>query len=280
MTGRRPLRGPGAVAMALALWLAGCAGAPLRPAGPDPGAPSTDSPPALAVPGSPANGAGPATPEAGGDTEAPTTPDVSGVPGTEPDGGEGPERLAWRERLLERGRSLLGLRVPADCTGYVLRVYREAGVPVPFGRNAPVEALYAASREVARPRPGDLAFFHDTFDRNRNGRLDDPFTHVALVEAVDGDEVTLLHRGGRIERIRMDLAHPSDPARNDPLRVHRRHDARATRYLAGELFTAFGELLPGVFTQMLQSSPCPEAEGCQASDHEREGASTRGGGGR
>jgi hypothetical protein len=116
------------------------------------------------------------------------------------------------------------------------------------------ESLHLVARPVPRPAAGDLVFFHQTYDRNRTGRNDDPWTHVALVEAVDGSAVTLLHRGGRgVERVRMDLARPSDPAANDPLRVRRRGDRPGVPTLAGELFAAFGALLPGEFTQMLQA---------------------------
>ena len=140
----------------------------------------------------------------------------------------------------------------------MLAALRAAGLTPRLGpARSRSEALYRASRPVERPRPGDLVFFHDTYDRDRNGRGGDRFTHVGLVEAVDGDAVAILHRGGRVERIRMDLARPSDPAANDPVRVARRRDARGTRYLAGELFAAYGELLGGDVTQMLQGGRAP-----------------------
>jgi peptidoglycan DL-endopeptidase CwlO len=165
-----------------------------------------------------------------------------------------PEDDRVRSRIVAAARRRLGTRPKLDCSGYVLDAYRRAGLAVRLGPGrSRSEALARASRPVDAPRPGDLAFFHDTYDRNRDGRADDAFTHVALVESVDGDEVTLLHRGGRVQRIRMDLSHPSDPTLNDTVRVHRRMDAPGTRYLAGELFTAFGELLDSEFTQMLQA---------------------------
>ena len=34
------------------------------------------------------------------------------------------------------------------------------------------------------PRPGDLAFFDDTYDANHDGRTNDPLTHVAVVLSV------------------------------------------------------------------------------------------------
>ncbi|ABC83764.1 NlpC/P60 family protein [Anaeromyxobacter dehalogenans] len=166
------------------------------------------------------------------------------------------ERL--RDEVLEAARARVGARTRLDCSGYVLAALRAAGLTPRLGpARSRSEALYRASRPVERPRPGDLVFFHDTYDRDRNGRAGDRFTHVGLVEAVEGDAVTILHRGGRVERIRMDLTRPSDPEANDPVRVARRRDARGTRYLAGELFAAYGELLAGDVTQMLQGGRAP-----------------------
>jgi hypothetical protein len=171
-----------------------------------------------------------------------------------------PEREAARVRVVDAARALVGTRFRGDCSGYVLRALRDGGVGVRLGPGVSrSESLYRASRPVEAPRPGTLAFFHDSYDRDRDRRLDDRFTHVALVERVEGTTVFLLHRARRgVERARMDLARPADPAANDLLRARRRRDPRGTRYLTGELFAAFGELLEGEFTQMLQASRAAE----------------------
>lgn len=168
---------------------------------------------------------------------------------------------AARARILEAAARRLGRPFTGDCSGLVLTAYREARVPVPplVPARSRSESLHLASRPVDAPVPGDLAFFHDTYDRDHDGRPGDRFTHVALVEEVDGSRVTLLHRGGRgVERVRMDLSRPSDASANDPLRVRRAGDAPGTLYLAGELFAAFGELLGGPVTKMLHAGHAPE----------------------
>ncbi|MGB8930265.1 MAG: NlpC/P60 family protein, partial [Anaeromyxobacteraceae bacterium] len=167
----------------------------------------------------------------------------------EPSRAEPPEAAApagVRGRIVEIARRYVGRPFRGDCSGYVTRVLREAEVslpPLPPGRSMS-ESLHLASREVDRPEPGDLVFFHDTYDRNRDGKLGDKWTHVALVEAVEGDRIWILHRGGRrIVRIVMDRSRPADAAANDPVRPQGRRDPRGTKYLAAELFAGYGAVV-------------------------------------
>jgi hypothetical protein len=160
-------------------------------------------------------------------------------------GGAGEPEEA-RARILEVARREVGGRFDGDCSGWIRHVMRTAGVelgPLPSARSMS-ESLHLVSRPVERPRPGDLVFFHDTYDRDGSGRLGQPWTHVALVEEVDGDAATLLHRGGSgIVRIRIDRSRPHDDAANDAVRVRTGHDPRGTRYLAAELFAGWGDVV-------------------------------------
>ncbi|ACG75319.1 conserved hypothetical protein [Anaeromyxobacter sp. K] len=241
---------------ALAALASGCAATRPLPA-PDFAAPAAPAAPDAAA------GPGARAPDAGvdGGADAAAEPVVTSAVAPEdaahpegaPEAPRDPALERLRDEVLEAARARLGARTRLDCSGYVLAALRAAGLTPRLGpARSRSEALYRASRPVERPRPGDLVFFHDTYDRDRNGHGGDRFTHVGLVEAVDGDAVTILHRGGRVVRIRMDLARPSDPTANDPVRIARRRDARGTRYLAGELFAAYGELLDARVTQMLQ----------------------------
>jgi cell wall-associated NlpC family hydrolase len=230
-------------ALALALLAAGCATVRAPPAGgsaadglaPPEGAPT---PPAAAG----AEGPAPGPPEPGAGDEA---GERTALPEADPHARE-------RAAVVLTAARRVGHRFPGDCSAFVLRAYRAAGLAVDYGGGyrSRTEALFHASRPVDEPRPGDLAFFHDTYDRDRNRRFGDRFTHVALVEAVEGAAVVLVHRGRRgIERFRMDLTRPGDPSANDRLRLRRAGDGPRTRYLAGELFAAFGDLLGGEFTR-------------------------------
>jgi len=151
---------------------------------------------------------------------------------------------ALRARIVAAARRQLGRPFQGDCSAFVLSLFgaarMRAGLAAGRSRS---ESLFRATRRVTAPRPGDLAFFHDTYDRDRDGRANDPYTHVALVERVEGDAIVLVHRGRRgVERIRMDLARPSDPTLNDRVR-HLHRDPPGTPVLAGELFSAFGSVL-------------------------------------
>lgn len=162
-------------------------------------------------------------------------------------GGPRPTRAAPDPRadLVAAARRQLGRPFQGDCSGFVLALLEGARIRVALApARSRSESLHLASHRVETPRPGDLAFFHDTYDRDRDGRANDPYTHVAIVEAVLGREVLLLHRGGRgIERVRMDLSRPADAGANDPVRRPRASDPAGTRFLAGELFAGFGAVV-------------------------------------
>lgn len=154
-----------------------------------------------------------------------------------------------RSRLLAAARRHLGRFYPGDCSRFVRQVHAEAGVPMALlaaapGRSAS-ETLWRSLRRVERPRPGDLAFFHGTFDRDGDGRQSDRFTHVALVEALEGPRVMLIHRSSRgIERLPMNLARRHEPAENGYLRKRRAGDRPGLRVLSGELFAGYATAVP------------------------------------
>jgi hypothetical protein len=172
-----------------------------------------------------------------------------------------------REQVLAVARSLVGRRTlavdgrrfAATCNGLVEAAYHGTGLSLEEvarpGDNA-VTALYRLALARGRlyregpPRPGDLVFFRDTYDINRDGRSNDGLTHVALVESVDAQgTVTLLHHVQRgVVRTRMTPGRPS--LRKDP-RTGRvlNHALRAggqgrAAALTGELFATYGSLLP------------------------------------
>ncbi len=184
----------------------------------------------------------------------------------EQDGGEAgsePSPVGPRERrrgaqVAEAAKAYLGATQLGhggesfryDCSGLVMAAHARAGLQLAGSSVSMLTLAKEAGVFHRRKRPavGDVAFFGDTYDRNGNGRLDDPVTHVAVVVKVDEDgTVHMVHKGGRgVTPLIMNLQHASEHADpqgkeiNSYLRSRRSSDRAGTRYLAGELWIGFG----------------------------------------
>jgi hypothetical protein len=176
-------------------------------------------------------------------------------------------RLAARAASLvghASGFQARGERFNADCTGFVEAVYAHEGVPLrPLMRSAaPAErtGVYAAYRAMERygvvfggggewPAPGDLVFWRDTYDRNRNGKADDGLTHVGVVEYVVDGTVVFVHFGakgvarGAMTPDRPDERSADGVALNTAIRARNRR-LEGVPALAGALFAGYGRLDP------------------------------------
>jgi hypothetical protein len=171
-----------------------------------------------------------------------------------------------RARLVARARQLLGQRGPfraagqrftPDCSGFVAAVYAAEGIDLrgAMQRAAPHErggaraawlaalAAGTAFGAAERPEPGDLVFWNDTYDRNRNRRADDPLTHVGIVERVEDGTVHFVHRGHRdVARGVMTLARPHEATGSDGRRLNSQLRSRSHPVKHGGLAA---ELLAG-----------------------------------
>lgn len=126
-------------------------------------------------------------------------------------------KLIGAKRLVVNGE-----RIRYDCSGFVCAAYKKADQPL-RGNTASMQDLAKSEglfHKRKLPLPGDVAFFHNTYDRNRNGKRDDLWSHVAIVESVDRDgTITLVHKGGKgIRRTMMNLKQP-----------HTKRDAQGNR---------------------------------------------------
>ncbi len=144
-----------------------------------------------------------------------------------------------------------------DCSGFVLAVFAGEQIPIENlldagGRLPNTYGLYRLAETRGRvhrnkvPAIGDLVFFDNTHDRNRDGRMNDPLTHVGIVERVDPDgTVTFVHRVRRgVLRYRLNLFKPHQ--RRDPdTRKVLNHYLRigSGQRLTGELFHAFATIV-------------------------------------
>lgn len=149
-----------------------------------------------------------------------------------------------------------GKRYPNDCVGFVRAVYAAHGVDLFADGGKPGDNgvtwvwRYASKNGKVRndaPRIGDIVFFRETYDRNRDGRVNDGLTHIGIVDGIDENgTVTVVHRVDRgVVRYRMNLAKPrvrKDPKTGRVLNDYLRE--RGRNRLAGELFAGFATLGP------------------------------------
>ena len=152
-----------------------------------------------------------------------------------------------------------GRRIAEDCAGVTRAIYLEQGIDLYAGaagdpKTNGVRLIYSHVRQHGRmhhgpiPNPGDLVFFDNTWDLNGDGKLNDPLTHVGVVERIepDGTVVFISRVADTIERYRMNLSlphvHQTGEGRllNDYLRRKRTNEPEETARLTGELFAFFG----------------------------------------
>jgi hypothetical protein len=165
-------------------------------------------------------------------------------------------------KFLGRSRvEVDGQRFTYDCSGLTRGVYFSAGIDLYDGGKVSDQAngvrlIYRYIKHHGRlhhgptVHPGDVVFFHNTWDFNSDGRLNDLLTHVGVVEHVeqDGTVVFVSRVSGGIERYRMNLRYPhvhqtrDGVILNDFMRRKTSRDSESTRYLTGQLFASFGTL--------------------------------------
>jgi hypothetical protein len=145
----------------------------------------------------------------------------------------------------------------AAAAQFVKAVYALNAVELTGSAGESIPELYRTCRaggkvyHSSRPAIGDLVFYHNTFDANADGRNNDWYTHVGLVENVDrsGTISVLSYRDGAVTRHHLNLevteqaSLPGGKPANTALRKQQPGDAPFTQYLAGQLFAGFCGLL-------------------------------------
>jgi len=151
-----------------------------------------------------------------------------------------------------------GRHIAYDCAGVTRAVFLKHGIDLYDGELSDshangVRIIHAHIRQQGRfhrgpvAYPGDLVFFNNTWDYNGDGKVNDPLTHVGIVEQQesDGTVIFISRVAGAVERYRMNLGlphvHKTADGRilNDYLRRKNALDRANTRYLTGELFAQF-----------------------------------------
>ncbi|RKH47040.1 hypothetical protein D7X12_03950 [Corallococcus sicarius] len=167
------------------------------------------------------------------------------------------------DRALGRAKSWVGMTTLApvsqtvsdDCSGMTRLAFQQRRLDLLPDDVQPEENGVTAIHRKAKalgmlmdaPRPGALVFFKETFDRNRDGRINDGLTHIGIVERVGKDgTVTFVHKsGGLVKRSRFNLQHP-EARHDDKGRVLndwlRRKGKKTRAYMAGELVAGFASV--------------------------------------
>lgn len=161
-------------------------------------------------------------------------------------GGEEVARAA--EKMLGAKRLRVGDRnYRYDCSGFVMAAHAEASIEI----DGSTKMLYEKAKNEhifhrrKKPYVGDVVFFDNSYDRNKNGRRDDKLTHIAIVEKVETDgTMILIHLGSKgVVRTIMNLYHPdlhrdqNGKELNSFLRA-----GKSTPNLTGELWVGFASL--------------------------------------
>ncbi|THJ08953.1 MAG: hypothetical protein CAF43_013720 [Nitrospira sp. CG24C] len=177
------------------------------------------------------------------------------------------ERAPSRNAIVKTAAKLVGAktiesngrRIAYDCAGVTRAVFLRHGIDL-YGNseNDPeangVRHIYAHIQQQGTfhqgpvAHPGDLIFFNDTWDYNGDGKVNDPLTHVGIVERQesDGTVVFISRVAGAVERYHMNLGLPhvhraaNGRLLNDYIRRKETGDPADTGYLTGELFAIFG----------------------------------------
>jgi hypothetical protein len=170
---------------------------------------------------------------------------------------EGGRYVMGKQELVIRGK-----RFNMDCTGTILAIYYYAGIDLArdFNRYTGngVTRLYRSLEaeqllyDTPHPVTGDIIFWDNTYDRNEDGKWNDPLTHVGMVMNVSADgNVEYVHlnyrRGIIIEN--MNLRQPEVYQRmergqmriiNSPMRMKQAGKPHPENWLSGQLFKIFG----------------------------------------
>lgn len=180
------------------------------------------------------------------------------------------ERVPSRSTIVRTAAKLVGAktiasngrRIAYDCAGVTRAVFLKHGIDLYDGDMGDPDAngVRIIYSHIERQgifhqgpvvRPGDLVFFNNTWDYNGDGKVNDPLTHIGIVERQepDGTVIFISRVAGAVERYRMNLGlphiHKTAAGRilNDYLRRKDVTDRSNTRYLAGELFSQFASRL-------------------------------------
>lgn len=167
-----------------------------------------------------------------------------------------------------------GKRIAYDCAGVTRAIFLEHGIDLYRGANNEPQGngvrlihnhvrQHGTLHRGTNVSPGDLVFFDNTWDFNGDGKLNDPLTHVGVIERLepDGTVIFISRVANAVERYRMNLDQPhvhktaQGRVLNDYIRRKLPTDPDHTARLTGELFSFYGNLLSAQEPTSLEGTP-------------------------
>jgi hypothetical protein len=155
-----------------------------------------------------------------------------------------------------------GRQIAYDCAGVTRAIFLKHGIDLYDGGPSDPDAngvrliydhvrRYGTLHQGPTAHTGDLVFFDNTWDFDRDGQLNDPLTHVGIVERIEpnGTVVFISRVTDAIQRYRMNLRHPrihktaDGRILNDYIRRKLPTDPDSIGRLTGELFASYGTRL-------------------------------------
>lgn len=172
-------------------------------------------------------------------------------------------RAAKESIGMEYVPSWKGKHFTSDCIGFIRYIYYKAGFDLNaaygIGRGG-VSSLYDGllKRDFVfqsnTAAPGDLIFFDNTYDINRNGLWDDPLSHIGIISGI-GSHNTLFYihfAGYGVAEDRINLFYPNTHAFrqnngklyviNSFLRIDRGEGFEKKQYVASSFYRAFAHI--------------------------------------
>ncbi len=189
------------------------------------------------------------------------------TPAEKPSGNSGKELSRTQKLLVKEAKRLIGAEkifvkgksFSHDCSGTVMAIYWYAGIDLtrdfPKYTGGGTERIYKFLKhegllyKTKLPAPGDIIFWDNTYDKNKNGKPDDYLTHMGMVVNVDKTgTVEYIHENYRkgIILAKMNLFEPDkyyeiiDGKKiilNDPIRM--RGSPKSKKWLSSQLYRDF-----------------------------------------
>ena len=166
------------------------------------------------------------------------------------------EGLSARKELVRVSQKSVGKSIDQIEGGFIGSVLGSVERADTLPRDS-MSGLYKTLRnqglsfETESPEVGDLVFFHNTFDANKDGRNNDWYSTCGVVTSVGGNEVIefVAPVNGKVGTFSLTVGRPevrrdesSRQTLNSFLRSKSLSDPEYTQYLAGELFAGFASL--------------------------------------